>query len=48
MDKDSVLDKIRKLLRLQYSAEKVGNAGEAFPGREDGQEAALRIQPFHE
>ena len=30
MDKDSVLDKIRKLLRLQYSAEKVGNAGEAF------------------
>lgn len=28
MEKESVIQKIRKLLKLQYSAEKVGNAGE--------------------
>lgn len=30
MEKESVIQKIRKLLKLQYSAEKVGNAGEAY------------------
>ena len=30
MDKESVIQKIRKLLKLQYGAEKIGNSGEAF------------------
>ena len=30
MDKESALQKIRKLLKLQYGAEKIGNSGEAF------------------
>lgn len=30
MEKENVIEKIRKLLKLQYSAEKVGNSGEAF------------------
>lgn len=30
MDKVSALQKIRKLLKLQYGAEKIGNSGEAF------------------
>ena len=30
MEKDSVIQKIRKLLKLQYGAENVGNAGEAY------------------
>lgn len=30
MDKESVINKIRKLLRLQFNAEKIGSTGEAF------------------
>lgn len=30
MEKENVIQKIRKLLKLQYSAEKIGNAGEAY------------------
>ena len=30
MKKDSVIQKIRKLLKLQYGAEKIGSTGEAF------------------
>ena len=30
MDKESVIEKIRKLLRLQFNAEKIGSQGEAF------------------
>lgn len=30
MDKETVIQKIRKLLKLQYGAEKIGNSGEAF------------------
>lgn len=30
MEKESVIEKIRKLLRLQFNAEKIGSQGEAF------------------
>ena len=30
MDKENVISKIRKILKLQYGAEKIGNAGEAY------------------
>lgn len=30
MDKETVIQKIRKLLKLQYGAEKIGNSGEAY------------------
>ena len=30
MDKENVIQKIRKLLKLQYGAEKIGNSGEAY------------------
>lgn len=30
MEKENVIQKIRKLLKLQYGAEKIGNSGEAF------------------
>lgn len=30
MEKENVIKKIQKLLKLQYGAEKIGNAGEAF------------------
>ncbi len=30
MDKETVIQKIRKLLKLQYGAETIGNSGEAF------------------
>lgn len=30
MDKENVISKIRKLLKLQYGAEKIGNTGEAY------------------
>lgn len=34
MDKENVINKIRKLLRLQYGAEKIGSEGEAFAAAE--------------
>ena len=30
MEKETVIQKIRKLLKLQYGAEKIGNSGEAY------------------
>lgn len=30
MDKESVISKIRKLLKLQFNAEKIGSTGEAY------------------
>lgn len=30
MDRESVISKIRKLLKLQFNAEKIGSTGEAF------------------
>ena len=30
MEKENVINKIRKLLRLQFNAEKIGSTGEAY------------------
>ena len=30
MDKETVIQKIQKLLKLQYNAEKIGSTGEAY------------------
>ena len=34
MEKENVINKIRKLLKLQYGAEKIGSEGEAYAAAE--------------
>lgn len=45
MEKEKVINKIRKLLKLQYGSEKIGSEGEAFmTGFDDGLNVSLDKQ----